>query len=107
VGGHARHEAAVPRPALVRPFLNHGGSTRLTNREEFSGALVALTRRLLKTPRHDGYVAFNKVAAWSRWSAPWRCAACSVGVTSWLTGSQLLDQELRKGNGGGVTGSAE
>jgi hypothetical protein len=39
---------------------NHNGSTRLTNREEFSGALVTLTRRLLKTPKHDGYAAFNK-----------------------------------------------
>ncbi|MFE2537068.1 SRPBCC family protein [Streptomyces sp. NPDC059371] len=38
---------------------NHDGTTRLTNREEFSGALVTLTRRLLKTPEHDGYAAFN------------------------------------------------
>ncbi|MFD3307171.1 SRPBCC family protein [Streptomyces sp. NPDC058694] len=38
---------------------NHDGSTRLTNREEFSGALVTLTRRLLRTPQHDGYAAFN------------------------------------------------
>ncbi|MFD3377591.1 MULTISPECIES: SRPBCC family protein [unclassified Streptomyces] len=39
--------------------LNHDGTTRLTNREEFSGALVTLTRRFLRTPKHDGYAAFN------------------------------------------------
>ncbi|WP_328688241.1 SRPBCC domain-containing protein [Streptomyces phaeochromogenes] len=39
---------------------NPDGTTRLTNHEEFSGALVSLTRRLLRTPKHDGYAAFNK-----------------------------------------------
>ncbi|KUN55488.1 hypothetical protein AQJ46_49555 [Streptomyces canus] len=39
---------------------NHDGTTRLTNREEFSGALTTLTRRFLKTPEHDGYAAFNQ-----------------------------------------------
>ncbi|MET7685412.1 SRPBCC domain-containing protein [Streptomyces sp. NPDC005423] len=39
---------------------NHDGTTRLTNREEFSGILVTLTRRLFKTPKRDGYAAFNK-----------------------------------------------
>jgi hypothetical protein len=39
---------------------NPDGTTRLTNREEFSGVLVTLTRRLIKTPKHDGYAAFNK-----------------------------------------------
>ncbi|MCX5602916.1 SRPBCC domain-containing protein [Streptomyces phaeochromogenes] len=38
---------------------NPDGTTRLTNHEEFSGALVTLTRRLLRTPKHDGYAAFN------------------------------------------------
>lgn len=38
---------------------NDDGTTRLTNREEFSGALTTLTRRFLKTPKHDGYAAFN------------------------------------------------
>jgi hypothetical protein len=39
---------------------NHDGSTRLTNQEEFSGALVTLIRPLLRTPKNDGYAAFNK-----------------------------------------------
>ncbi|AYV32342.1 SRPBCC family protein [Streptomyces goshikiensis] len=39
---------------------NPDGTTRLTNHEEFSGALVTLTRRLIPTPKHDGYAAFNK-----------------------------------------------
>jgi hypothetical protein len=39
---------------------NHDGTTRLTNREEFSGVLAALTRPLLRTPKNDGYAAFNK-----------------------------------------------
>ena len=39
---------------------NHDGSTRLTNQEEFSGALVTLTRPLLRRPKNDGYAAFNK-----------------------------------------------
>ena len=39
---------------------NHDGTTRLTNREEFSGALVTLTRPFLRTPKNDGYAAFNK-----------------------------------------------
>ena len=39
---------------------NHDGTTRLTNREEFSGVLVTLTRPLLRTPTNDGYAAFNK-----------------------------------------------
>jgi hypothetical protein len=39
---------------------NHDGTTRLTNREEFSGALVTLTLPLLRTRRNDGYAAFNK-----------------------------------------------
>jgi hypothetical protein len=30
---------------------NHDGTTRLTNREEFSGALATLTRPLLRTPK--------------------------------------------------------
>ncbi|MFI6340840.1 SRPBCC family protein [Streptomyces sp. NPDC050535] len=38
---------------------NHDGTTRLTNHEEFSGALVTLTRRLVRTPKRDGYAAFN------------------------------------------------
>ncbi|NEA67975.1 SRPBCC domain-containing protein [Streptomyces sp. SID12488] len=38
---------------------NHDGTTRLTNREEFSGVLVTLTRRFLRTPKRDGYAAFN------------------------------------------------
>jgi hypothetical protein len=39
---------------------NHDGTTRLTNREEFSGVLATLTRPLLRTPKNDGYAAFNK-----------------------------------------------
>jgi hypothetical protein len=39
---------------------DHDGTTRLTNREEFSGVLVTLTRRLLPTPKRDGYAAFNQ-----------------------------------------------
>ena len=39
---------------------NHDGPTRLTNLEEFSGALVTLTRPLLRTPKNHGYAAFNK-----------------------------------------------
>ncbi|MFD3589551.1 SRPBCC family protein [Streptomyces sp. NPDC058683] len=39
---------------------NHDGTTRLTNHEEFSGALVTLTRRLLRTPKRDGYAEFNQ-----------------------------------------------
>ena len=39
---------------------NHDGTTRLTNREEFSGVLVKLTRPLLRTSTNDGYAAFNK-----------------------------------------------
>ena len=38
---------------------NDDGTTRLTNQEEFSGALVTLTRALLRTPKNDGYSAFN------------------------------------------------
>lgn len=38
---------------------NDDGTTRLTNREEFSGVLTTLTRRFLRTPKHDGYAAFN------------------------------------------------
>ncbi|MEU8793645.1 SRPBCC domain-containing protein [Streptomyces sp. NPDC048643] len=38
---------------------NQDGTTRVTNREEFSGALTTLARRFLKTPKHDGYAAFN------------------------------------------------
>ena len=39
---------------------NHDGTTRLTNHEEFSGILVTLTRPFLRTPKNDGYAAFNK-----------------------------------------------
>ncbi|WOX10167.1 SRPBCC domain-containing protein [Streptomyces sp. N50] len=38
---------------------NHDGTTRLTNHEEFSGALVTLIRPFLRTPKKDGYAAFN------------------------------------------------
>ena len=39
---------------------NRDGTTRLTNREEFSGALVTVTRPLLRMPKNNGYAAFNK-----------------------------------------------
>ena len=39
---------------------NHDGTARLINREVLSGALVTLTRPLLRTPKNDGYAAFNK-----------------------------------------------
>jgi hypothetical protein len=39
---------------------NHDGTTRLTNREEFSGVLTTLTRPFLRTPKGNGYDAFNK-----------------------------------------------
>jgi hypothetical protein len=35
------------------------GTTRLTNHEEFSGALVALTQRFVKRNDDNGYAAFN------------------------------------------------
>ncbi|MCX4425883.1 SRPBCC domain-containing protein [Streptomyces mirabilis] len=38
---------------------NHDGTTRLTNHEEFSGALVTLIRPFLRTSKKDGYAAFN------------------------------------------------
>ncbi|WOX07475.1 hypothetical protein [Streptomyces sp. N50] len=38
---------------------NHDGTTRLTNHEEFSGVLVTLIRPFLRTPKKDGYAAFN------------------------------------------------
>ncbi|MFD6495748.1 SRPBCC family protein [Streptomyces sp. NPDC060188] len=38
---------------------NDDGTTRLTNREDFSGALVTLARPLLRTPKNTGYDAFN------------------------------------------------
>ncbi|MEO3860586.1 SRPBCC domain-containing protein [Acrocarpospora sp. B8E8] len=39
---------------------NPDGTTRLTNREEFSGLLVTVIAPLLRTPKNDGYAAFNK-----------------------------------------------
>ncbi|MEU5599162.1 SRPBCC domain-containing protein [Streptomyces sp. NPDC020298] len=39
---------------------NRDGTTRLTNHEEFSGALTTLTRRFLRTPKRDGYAEFNQ-----------------------------------------------
>ena len=38
---------------------NPDGTTHLTNREEFSGALVALTGRFVKGDGDNGYTAFN------------------------------------------------
>ena len=35
------------------------GTTHLTNREEFSGALVTLTQRFMKRADDNGYTAFN------------------------------------------------
>ncbi len=49
---HGQHSFVLSR--------NDDGTTRLTNHEEFSGALVTLTRPLLKTPKNDGYAAFNR-----------------------------------------------
>lgn len=38
---------------------NADGTTRLTNREDFSDLLVTLARPLLKVSRTEGYVALN------------------------------------------------
>lgn len=39
---------------------NADGTTRVTNREEFSGLLATLASPLLKTTGDNGYVAFNR-----------------------------------------------
>lgn len=39
---------------------NPDGTTRVTNREEFSGVLVTLTRPMLKLSGSNGYDAFNQ-----------------------------------------------
>ncbi|MGW0505078.1 SRPBCC family protein [Micromonospora sp. NPDC003241] len=39
--------------------VNPDGTTRVTNHEEFSGFLTAVMRRFLRTPKNDGYAAFN------------------------------------------------
>ncbi len=48
---HGKHSFILAR--------NADGTTHLINREEFSGALVTLTRRFMKQNGDNGYTAFN------------------------------------------------